>query len=634
MFRPTGAVLFIEKVAAPTVNDDQNNGYLVGDIWLDETNDKAYILLDATAGAAVWTEVTGAGGGVTDHGALTGLLDDDHTQYIKDSEFAADSEVLVGTGVGTFQKESGATLRTSLGVDAAGTLSALATKDPPIDADKTIYRDSTASDALVTSTWTQVKAFLKTYFDTLYNKYVHPNHSGDVTSVADGAQTIANKQTLAATAPITLSNTPTVVAAAAPVIAIPAATNAIPGHATAAHIQAIEANTGKETNVSTNLSEGTATETTVDVNSSDGSNATLASASTLRAGLLSKAKFDEIVANTAAKHTQGSDTDLDATFEATFVKKVDTVNVLSDITSAGADIEDAVIKKHTQGSDTALGAVATKDPPIDADKALYRDSTSSDALVTSTWTQVKAFLKTYFDTLYQAVNTATKIIAGDTSVEVEDVVGTATVKCNNVNVGDFAQSGLRLGNTGARITDFADEDDMSSNSDVKVPTQQSVKAYIDAQAGRSYVKVSDVKTSGTAGGTFTQAAWRTRTLNTEDSDPDAICALSSDQITLTAGTYECRIISTAHRVGNHKLRLQNVTGASTVLLGMNSYANNAADYAENFNHVVGRFTITASQALEVQHYCQTTQANNGFGGACTIAGVSDVYTIAEFWKVG
>ena len=59
----------------------------------------------------------------------------------------------------------------------------------------------------------------------------------------------------------------------------------------------VAANTAKNTNVSTNLSEGTTTTTTVDVNSSDGTNATLASASTTRAGLLSKAKFDEIVAN-------------------------------------------------------------------------------------------------------------------------------------------------------------------------------------------------------------------------------------------------------------------------------------------------------------------------------------------------
>jgi len=57
------------------------------------------------------------------------------------------------------------------------------------------------------------------------------------------------------------------------------------------------------------------------------------------------------------KHTANADTDLDATFEATFVKKTDTVNVLSDITSTGANIEDAVTKKHTAGADTTLGTL-------------------------------------------------------------------------------------------------------------------------------------------------------------------------------------------------------------------------------------------------------------------------------------
>ncbi len=62
---------------------------------------------------------------------------------------------------------------------------------------------------------------------------------------------------------------------------------------------------------------------------------------------------------------------------------------------------------HTQGTDTALGAVGSKNPPIDADKSIYRDSTASDVLVTSTWTQVKAFLKTYFDTIYGSVASPT-----------------------------------------------------------------------------------------------------------------------------------------------------------------------------------------------------------------------------------
>jgi hypothetical protein len=84
---------------------------------------------------------------------------------------------------------------------------------------------------------------------------------------------------------------------------IPLATTSVSGLLSPSLFDEIDANTAKVSdinhNVSTNLSEGTATETTVDVNSSDGSNATLVSASTTRAGLLTKAKFDEIVANTA-----------------------------------------------------------------------------------------------------------------------------------------------------------------------------------------------------------------------------------------------------------------------------------------------------------------------------------------------
>jgi trimeric autotransporter adhesin len=83
---------------------------------------------------------------------------------------------------------------------------------------------------------------------------------------------------------------------------IPLATTSVSGLLSPGLFDEIDANTAKVSdinhNVSTDLSEGTSTETTVDVNSSDGNNATLASASTTRAGLLSAGKFDEITANT------------------------------------------------------------------------------------------------------------------------------------------------------------------------------------------------------------------------------------------------------------------------------------------------------------------------------------------------
>jgi hypothetical protein len=66
---------FIGKTAAPTVDDDISLGYIIGDVWMDETNDKSYQLFDSTDGAAVWEELTGSGGSGA-WGAITGTLSD------------------------------------------------------------------------------------------------------------------------------------------------------------------------------------------------------------------------------------------------------------------------------------------------------------------------------------------------------------------------------------------------------------------------------------------------------------------------------------------------------------------------------------------------------------------------------
>lgn len=77
-------------------------------------------------------------------------------------------------------------------VNFGGGIAAATEKTTPVDADTTVISDSAASGATKKLSWENIKATLKTYFDTLYNNYTHPNHSGDVTSVADGATTIAN----------------------------------------------------------------------------------------------------------------------------------------------------------------------------------------------------------------------------------------------------------------------------------------------------------------------------------------------------------------------------------------------------------------------------------------------------------
>jgi hypothetical protein len=79
----------------------------------------------------------------------------------------------------------------------------------------------------------------------------------------------------------------------------------------------VVANTAKDTNVSTDLSLGTITATTLDVNSSDGTNATLPEANTTNAGLLGSDKWDEIVANTAKLTNVSTDLSIGTTTATT-----------------------------------------------------------------------------------------------------------------------------------------------------------------------------------------------------------------------------------------------------------------------------------------------------------------------------
>jgi hypothetical protein len=72
---------------------------------------------------------------------------------------------------------------------------------------------------------------------------------------------------------------------------------------------------------------------------------------------------------------------------------------------------------------------------------------------------------------------------GNTSLNVP-TGGTIYFRVNGSSKMTIDAAGLR-GTTGARVTDFLDEDDMASNSDVVGVTQQSVKAYVDGQVAAS-----------------------------------------------------------------------------------------------------------------------------------------------------
>jgi hypothetical protein len=148
-----------------------------------------------------------------------------------------------------------------------------------------------------------------------------------------------------------------------------------------------------------------------------------------------------------------------------------------------------------------------------------------------------------------------------------------------------------------------------------------------------YIQVCEQQTTGTAGGTFTQGSWVTRVINTEVSDSGGHCSISSNQITLVAGTYTYRISAPAFYCNSNQARLQNITDAATEAVGTLEISDNAlGNGVMSHSVIVGKMTLAASKTFEVQHQCQTTRNTNGLGVA-SVFSVPEIYTVAEFWRI-
>jgi len=77
---------------------------------------------------------------------------------------------------------------------------------------------------------------------------------------------------------------------------------------------------------------------------------------------------------------------------------MDANTVKGNVTSASAVATDVTMPMlNDQLSSASITAKAT---PVDADSVIYTDSQSSSVAKRATWTNIKAFLKTYFDTLF------------------------------------------------------------------------------------------------------------------------------------------------------------------------------------------------------------------------------------------
>ena len=109
-----------------------------------------------------------------------------------------------------------------------------------------------------------------------------------------------------------------------------------------------------------------------------------------------------------------------------------------------ADVTDAV------NIGSSIHGVANKATPINTDKVPLIDTANGNVLKTSTWTNIKAFLKTYFDTLYAALAHKTRH-ENDGADEIS-VAGLSGLLADDQHVLDAEVLAVALSKTGLLMT--------------------------------------------------------------------------------------------------------------------------------------------------------------------------------------
>lgn len=152
----------------------------------------------------------------------------------------------------------------------------------------------------------------------------------------------------------------------------------------------------------------------------------------------------------------------------------------------------------------------------------------------------------------------------------------------------------------------------------------------------NYCLLQEQQASGVNAGVFNSGGWVTRALNVKAFDTAGIIvgALAGGQFTLGPGTYSIRASAPAGNVNRHQTRLQNITGAATLLLGTseNATTNAQADVIQTRSDLDGEFTLGTQSAIALQHQAESTSGDSQGLGSSNTFGVQ-VYSQAVIQQV-
>lgn len=200
----------------------------------------------------------------------------------------------------------------------------------------------------------------------------------------------------------------------------------------------------------------------------------------------------------------------------------------------------------------------------------------------------------------------------------------------SVDTDKLADLAVTYGKTNMRSS-VAEAQAGTANQSFMTPLR--VKQAIEAiELPRMIVRHTEA--SGTNGGQrVSNNTWTQRKINTEVENTITGASLSSNVITLPAGTYRVRGYQSFNNTGAAKTRLRNTDDSSTELVGQST--NVAGSGAFGASHLNGeKFTLSAEKDLEFQYEFAGTSGGTGDLGLAASSGETEIYADYEIIKVG